>query len=218
MGEDFRHSEFLGSNTPIHDPPLQPPSMAQFSRDSTSSPGMAGQGAYGSGNHMYSDGAPAPYAVGRHAVPDWGAPAGVGAAGATASRHDYGQRSAEDVDDVSHGVYSSQPQQQMAYNPEAYGSYADYGHDNHAATGGYQEATREYQGQHAYSAGGYSAQEFGGGATYGVAVADPSHGSSAAGAHASTFTPAVRDQSKVINNRQENARSMVQDDDVYGGI
>jgi hypothetical protein len=122
------------------------------------------------------------------------------------------------MDDMSHGVYSSQPHQQMPYNPEAYGSYATYGQDNHAAAGGYQEATREYQGQKAYNAGGYSGQEFGGSATYGVAVADADHSSSAAGAHPSTLTPALRDQSNVSSNRQENARSVVQDDDVYGGI
>jgi hypothetical protein len=49
-------------------------------------------------------------------------------------------------------------------------------------------------------------------------VADQSQSSSSPGAHPSALTPALRDQSVVTGKRQENARSVVQDDDVYGGI
>ncbi|KDR80867.1 hypothetical protein GALMADRAFT_222460 [Galerina marginata CBS 339.88] len=64
----------------------------------------------------------------------------------------------DDVSDVANGVYSSEPQAQMAYNAEAYGSYARYddagqgvvGGVGVAVGGGYQDAQREYQGQQGY--------------------------------------------------------------------
>ncbi|KAJ3493497.1 hypothetical protein NLJ89_g11006 [Agrocybe chaxingu] len=64
----------------------------------------------------------------------------------------------DDLSDHAHGAYSSQPQVQAAYNPEAYGSYAKY-EDGTATgtavtTGGYQDATREYQAQGGYAVSG----------------------------------------------------------------
>ncbi len=47
------------------------------------------------------------------------------------------------------GAYSSQPQPQAQYNPEAYGSYVPY---NGGGGAGYQEAVRGYQGQRAFEA------------------------------------------------------------------
>ncbi|EKM81569.1 hypothetical protein AGABI1DRAFT_83050 [Agaricus bisporus var. burnettii JB137-S8] len=192
--------------------------MAQMSRDSIAGgPGMAGQGVFRGGNPMYNGGGASAAYTGRQGVPDWGA----SATGAPTSRHDYGQRSADEMDDMSRGIYSAQPQQQMAYNPEAYGSYATYAQDNHVAAGGYQEATREYQGQNTYGPGGYHGQEFGGDVSYGVAVADPGRTSpptAGTGAYPSALTPALRDQSNATAIRQQNARSVVHDDDVYGGI
>lgn len=181
---------------------------------------------------MYDNGASAAGAAGYGATgygaTGYGATAaGVGAAAAGGQLHErprytYGQHNEEEADDIAHGVYSSQPQPQMPYNPEAYGSYAVYDQHNGPApaAGGYQEATREYQGQQGYVQGGYQAQEFGGGGqSYGVAVADSGPSASATstpGAHPSASSP--RDPSSLTGNRGPNTRSVVQDDDVYGGI
>lgn len=62
------------------------------------------------------------------------------------------QGSDDDASEHAHGAYSSEPHVQQAYNPETYGSYAAY--DNGAGAGGYQDATREYQGQTGYAQDG----------------------------------------------------------------
>ena len=117
-------------------------------------------------------------------------------------KYTYGQQTEEEVDEVAHGIYSSQPQPQVSYNPEVYGSYAAYnGHST-----GYQEVTREYQGQQQDDYNAHSG--------YGVAVADPGP-SASSGAHPSSS----RDQATLTGNRGQNTNSVaVQDDDVYGGI
>lgn len=50
-------------------------------------------------------------------------------------------------DESFSGAYSSQPQPQAPYNPEAYGAYVPY---NGGGGAGYQEAVRGYQGQRAF--------------------------------------------------------------------
>lgn len=226
LGDDFRNSQFFAGasaggngNHNGNDDDLEPPSMAErhhsFAPSVASGPGMAGQGAFQVGA-TYNNGAPTTdrYGAAGYGATAYGA-AGAGAAGALQERprYAYGQQNAEEVDDMAHGVYSSQPQPQAPYNPEAYGSYATYG--GGAAGAGYQEATREYQGQH----GGYNQSHndpFNAHTGYGVAVADPGpQAPRAAGAHPTT----ARDPASLSGNRGENARSVaVQDDDVYGGI
>jgi hypothetical protein len=69
----------------------------------------------------------------------------------------YGQGPANGhSDDDINGVYSSEPTVLTSYNPEAYGSYAQYEGTGVAQGGGYQDAQREYQGQ----PGQYNAQEY----------------------------------------------------------
>jgi len=132
---DFRQSAFV-TNTP--------PSMTQHGHTSAApsissgGPGMAGQGAFRGGV--------------------------TGAAASTPvlqerPRYVYGQEPVHNSEpaledegsDVAHGAYSTQPQVQQPYNPEAYGSYAAY-----ESQAGYQEATREYQGQQGYNANDYA--------------------------------------------------------------
>ncbi|TEB33275.1 hypothetical protein FA13DRAFT_197977 [Coprinellus micaceus] len=61
----------------------------------------------------------------------------------------------DDVSEHAHGAYSSEPQVQQSYNAESYGSYAAYD-----ASAGYQDATRQYQGQEGYAQDGYAAQGY----------------------------------------------------------
>lgn len=99
----------------------------------------------------------------------------------------------DDAMEAAHGgAYSSEPQQQGSYNHEAYGSYAAY---ENTTAAGYQDATREYQGQQGYDdpTQYYQQQHH----EYNDYVVDPVH------------APASKSHGK--------ARS-VQDDDVYGGI
>jgi len=99
-----------------------PPNMAQLDRHEVisaySSAGMAGHGAYS-------------YA------PDGQLINGPSSGGIQErSNYVYGQNYEEDnASDHAHGIYSSQPQAQAAYNPEAYGSYAYSTEDQHAAVG-----------------------------------------------------------------------------------
>lgn len=172
---------------------------------------MAGHGAF-HGGAGYDTGAAG---AGGYGATAYGA-AAAGGAMQERPRYAYGQHNHDEMDDMANGVYSSQPQPQVSYNPEAYGSYANYGG---AATGvGYQEATREYQGQQhdAYAQDGYQNDPFSSHTRYGVAVADPgpTTSSGAAGAHPS----AARDAAHLSGKRGANTRSVVQDDDVYGGI
>ncbi|CAA7265158.1 unnamed protein product [Cyclocybe aegerita] len=60
----------------------------------------------------------------------------------------------DDLSDHAHGVYSTQPQVQAAYNPEAYGSYAKY--EDGTATG----TAQAYYDQSAYAQGGYDPQTY----------------------------------------------------------
>lgn len=172
-------------------------SRHSFAPSVASGPGMAGHGAF-QGRAAYNSNVP-------NAAPGYGA----GATGVVPNRvmqerpkYTYGQQTEEEVDEVAHGIYSSQPQPQVSYNPEVYGSYAAYnGHST-----GYQEVTREYQGQQQDD---YNAHP-----GYGVAVADPGP-SASSGAHPSNS----RDQATLTGNRGQNTNSVVvQDDDVYGGI
>jgi hypothetical protein len=66
------------------------------------------------------------------------------------------------VSDAHGGAYSSEPQVQSAYNPEAYGHYAKYEDIGDGVVGGvpagttvYQDAERAYQGQQGYNQGHY---------------------------------------------------------------
>jgi hypothetical protein len=142
---------------------------------SLSSPGVAGQGAfgsYGATDNSTGSGAGAGVAV--------GAAVGVGAAAAVATgvagahglqerpKYVYGQVNspnqgedhADDTSEHAHGAYSSEPMAQQTYNAEAYGSYAAYDTQGYTQnyqdnSGGYQDAQREYQGQEGYAVGGY---------------------------------------------------------------
>ena len=127
-----------------------------FAPSVASGPGMAGHGAFQGGAAYHSN------------VPNAAPGYGAGATGVVSNRvmqerpkYTYGQQTEEEVDEVAHGIYSSQPQPQVSYNPEVYGSYAAY--NSHST--GYQEVTREYQGQQQDD---YNAHP-----GYGVAVADP---------------------------------------------
>lgn len=134
---DFRQSAFV-TNTPS----MQPPSMTQREHTaaapsiSSGGPGMAGQGAFRGG--VAAAAASTPVVLQER------------------PRYVYGQvqNSEPALDDdgseVAHGAYSTQPEVQQPYNPEAYGSYAAY-----ESQAGYQEATREYQGQQGYNANNY---------------------------------------------------------------
>lgn len=111
---DFNPADFVSPTTeypaarPISTFDPSPPSMTQRDRDSALGPGMAGYGAY-------------PYAAG---------------AGATLhERHQYvyGAQTGMREDDPFGGPYSSQPQPQSSYNPEAYGSYAHPSTDNYGS-------------------------------------------------------------------------------------
>jgi hypothetical protein len=53
-------------------------------------------------------------------------------------------------DESFSGAYSSQPQPQAPYNPEAYGAYVPYNGGGGGGGPGYQEAVRGYQGQRAF--------------------------------------------------------------------
>ena len=160
FGTDFRKSAFVQDGT-------RPSSMAEVARGHTvapsiGSPGMAGQGAfsYGATNSStsaYSDPAASTTAV---------AAAAASASHALQERpkYVYGQADAseqqqhsgdDDLSEHAHGAYSSEPQVQQSYNAESYGSYAAY--DGNA---GYQDATREYQGQEGYGQEGYAAQGY----------------------------------------------------------
>jgi hypothetical protein len=136
---DFRQSAFV-TNTPS----IQPPSMTQREHTNASpsissgGPGMAGQGAFRGG--VTAAAVSAPVLQER-------------------PRYVYGQEPVQnsepalddDGSEVAHGAYSAQPEVQQPYNPEAYGSYAAY-----ESQAGYQEATREYQGQQGYNANNYA--------------------------------------------------------------
>lgn len=175
---------------------------------------MAGHGAYHGDADMF-------------AADPAGAAAGYGATSAGGMLHErprytYGQdrgQADDNFSEVAHGAYSSQPQAQVAYNPEAYGSYAVYDADTSAA-GGYQEATREYQGQSqlGHAQGGYDNQY---GQYDNYVVADPGPASHAGPApivrSTSGANPTSRDPAPANTSRAQNARSIV-DDDVYGGI
>jgi len=108
-------------------------------------PSISGAGVAGQGVYNY----------GAAAAAGAGGAAGAAAASTIQERpkYVYGQpddRQAaldDDASDQAHGVYSSQPHVQTSYNAETYGSYAAYD-----ATG-YQNATREYQGQQGYTDG-----------------------------------------------------------------
>lgn len=241
MGDDFTTNQFFGDSSSNMNAPLDPPNMSQRHHNATpsisSGPGMAGHGTFQGGAAMYDTGAGAPGAgvgagvAGRGAT-GYGATAASSAAvgGAGAVLHErpkymYGRQGEDDVDDMAHGVYSSQPQPQVPYNPEAYGSYAAYSAPSAAA--GYQEATREYQGpqQGGYAQGGYHdahGTPYGATGNYGVAVADPgpSTTTGATGAHPTALPSAAaqRDPATMNGNRGQNTRSIVNDDDVYGGI
>lgn len=233
--DDFRQSQFITDN---NSDPLSAPNMAQRTHNITpsvgSGPGVAGQGAYHQSNTAAYGGddaynAPAPVAAGYggagYGAAGYGATgygttaAGMGAANAALHerpRYTYGQANDDEGSEIAHGAYSSQPQVQAPYNPEAYGSYAAYA----GAPAGYQEATREYQAhpqQGSYAQGGYHDQQQYGGGHYGVAVADPGPAVvSHAGAHSTS--PSPRDPGTMNGTRGPNTRSVVQDDDVYGGI
>ena len=66
--------------------------------------------------------------------------------------------------DAAHGgVYSSEPQAQSTYNPEAYGSYVQYKDvGNGVSTGSamYQDAQRAYQGQQGYDYGTHNQSQY----------------------------------------------------------
>lgn len=71
------------------------------------------------------------------------------------------------VSDAHGGAYSSEPQVQNAYNPEAYGHYAKYEDIGDGVVGGvpagttlYQDAERAYQGQQGYNQGHYDAAHY----------------------------------------------------------
>lgn len=160
FGTDFRKSAFVTEST-------RPSSMAEVARGhavapSISNPGMAGQGSY-------TYGATDASAYGS----DMGGASAAAAAAAAQGlqerpKYVYGQTDGQqqhaggddDASEHAHGIYSSEPQVQQAYNAEQYGSYAAY--DNGA---GYQDATRQYQGQEgyaqdgAYATDGYNASQ-----------------------------------------------------------
>jgi hypothetical protein len=98
---------------------------------------------------------------------------------------------------------------QTAYNPEAYGSYATY-QDPHA---GYQDAQRQYQGQQGYQ--GYDQNAY---------YDQQQHGHQQASydyvvAGAPPVPPAGgQAHNESANKRAVNTRSIVNDEDVYGGI
>lgn len=226
VDDDFDNSDF-GSGIPAGDTGirgvndndiLEPSSMTQrhnsFAPSVASGPGMAGHGAFHGGAAYDSSVAN----VGGYDATGYGA-VGYGTTEVVSNRvmqerpkYTYGQQNDEEVDDVAHGIYSSQPQPQVSYNPEVYGSYAAY--NGHSPD--YQEATREYQGQQHGSYNSHQNGLFDADPGYGVAVADPGPTSSGVtGAHPS----GSRDQATLTGNRGENTRSVaVQDDDVYGGI
>ncbi|KAG2011973.1 hypothetical protein CC2G_012030 [Coprinopsis cinerea AmutBmut pab1-1] len=161
FGTDFRRSAFVQDS--------RPESMTQTGgfASSIAGAGVAGQGAYG----QYSDKEQVAYDISGNDVVPVAQTTGYGATDHSAHhggglqerpKYVYGQADPhsqhdDDVSEHAHGVYSSQPQMQTAYNPEAYGSYAAY--DN---TAGYQQPTREYQGQQGYTDNtGYGAQGYG---------------------------------------------------------
>ncbi|KAG5641616.1 hypothetical protein DXG03_004639 [Asterophora parasitica] len=107
---------------------------------------------------------------GHHATPSIGGPnmaghgafaAGAGAAGMAVGvgatiqerqMYTYGQNYDDTASDHAHGAYSSEPQMQATYNPEAYGSYA-YSTEGHYAAA----TTAPGQAFHPYSAQEYQA-------------------------------------------------------------
>lgn len=132
---------------------------------SISSPGIAGKGAFGSYGATDTSGSGSGAAAGAAT----GVAVGAAAVAAGAShglqerpKYVYGQMEPQqnqddhpdDASEHAHGVYSSEPMAQQTYNAEAYGSYAAYDAQG-AYNGGYQDATREYQGQEGYAVGGY---------------------------------------------------------------
>ncbi|TFK39696.1 hypothetical protein BDQ12DRAFT_664932 [Crucibulum laeve] len=214
---DFRRSAFVADNN-AGSPTL--PDMTQRGHTVAPSisggPGMAGHGAY----------------QGQHGDVNYGAAAvgagvGVGAAVAAGTvlqerpRYTYGQdytmnnasNTAPALDDdgseIAHGAYSSQPQMQAAYNPEAYGSYAAY-----EGGAGYQEATREYQGQQGQQQQYYDDhQEY-------QHYYDQQQQHQQYNDYVVPGTPAVTAPAggAPSSNRAANTRSIVADDDAYGGI
>ena len=132
---DFRQSAFVASTPAM-------PSMIQHTAApsiSSGGPGMAGQGAFRGGVTAAAASTPVVlqerprYVYGQDPVPN-----------SEPALDDEGS-------EVAHGAYSAQPEVQQPYNPEAYGSYAAY-----ESQAGYQEATREYQGQQGYNANNYA--------------------------------------------------------------
>jgi len=88
--------------------------------------------------------------------PSFGAGAGLAGQGIMATRaamrtpgYSGGYGGYQNDDESIGGAYSSQPQPQSPYNPEAYGAYVPY---NGGGGAGYQEAVRGYQGQRAFEA------------------------------------------------------------------
>lgn len=109
----------------------------------------------------------------RASTPSIGGGAGFAREGATESRaaaamggsgaYNGGRGYPSSVDDETiGGAYSSQPQAQAPYDSEAYAQYVPYSAAADAA-GGYQEATRGYQGQRGYEAA----------VNYGYAISEP---------------------------------------------
>jgi hypothetical protein len=175
--------------------------MAQLGRNEIistySNPGMAGHGAYAA----YGPGAGAPVSAGS-------------SNGGVQERQNYvygqGYDGDDGLSDHAHGIYSSEPQAQAAYNAEAYGSYAYSTEGSHAVSpGGYVNYQQDQQHGGHYDAHGHGGD---------FAPLSSPYDNAPAGGSASHTPALVAGAPAVAAGRGTNTRSVYEEDDAYGGI